>query len=199
MKEGLIKPLIAVDLDDVLADYCNPLIAFHNQTFGTNLARQNFTSYRLWEVWGGTSEEATRKVYHFHNTDYFRNIVPVQGAVEGINILTKQYNLVIITSRFTDFMEYTSEWLKKFFPNKFLRVYFTNHWNLITGGTYKKKSDICLEIGAKTILEDSIEYALDCTRRGIRTILLDNPWNQCDDQVGITRVRSWKEIVEKLR
>lgn len=195
MKE---KQIIGVDLDDVLADYCNPLIEFHNQTFGTNLSRQEFKSYRLWEVWGGTQEEATRKVYLFHSTDYFKNIAPVRGSLEGVDVLTKHYNLVIITSRFTDFMEHTRQWLNNFFPNKFSEVYFTNHWNLITGGTYKKKSDLCLEIGAKVIIEDSIEYALDCTKVGIKTILLDNPWNQYKKVRGINRVKSWKQVHQKL-
>lgn len=64
--------LIRIDLDDVLADFINSLIRFHNQTYGTDLTKDQFHSYNFWEVWGGNREEAIQKVYKFHTTHFYQ-------------------------------------------------------------------------------------------------------------------------------
>lgn len=198
MKEGLIKPLIAVDLDDVLANYSDQLIHFHNKVYKTDLIRKDFRSYNLWEVWGGTKEEATRKVHQFHTTDYFKNIKPVVGARRTIAALNDTHQFIILTSRFLEIQNETQDWLNRHFPNKFFGMYFTNHWSL-TGGVYKKKSDFCQELGAKIIIEDSLEYSTDCANFGIKALLLDKPWNQtAKDHPLVVRINSWREILQRL-
>ncbi len=75
---------IAVDLDEILAEFLASVIAFHNDTYKTKLSKSDFHSYKYWEVWGGNRDEAIQKVYDFHQTPYFQNIKPVAGAIEAI-------------------------------------------------------------------------------------------------------------------
>jgi len=91
--------LIAIDLDEVLAEFIDSFIEFHNAVYGTNLTRNNFFSYKFWEAWGGTRKEAINKVYEFHKTPYFKNIKPVEGAIEGVKKIGKKNKLIVITSR----------------------------------------------------------------------------------------------------
>lgn len=194
--------LIGVDLDDVLADYIPALCEFHNATYGTSLARENFHSYSFWEVWGGTKEEARKKAIEFRNSSYFDNIQPVAGSIEGVDVLKKSHNLVIITSRST--IDKTNEWLNKHFPNKFSGVYFShNHY---TGKGTREKSDICLDLGVNAMIEDNLEYSLDCALKSIKVLLFNSPWNNQIYKVPllkrfllakIKRIGSWKEIIEK--
>lgn len=60
------KPIIACDLDEVLADFTSVLADFHNVTYGyeegQKLSAKSFHSYHFHEVWGGTPQDCAVKV-----------------------------------------------------------------------------------------------------------------------------------------
>ena len=189
---------IAIDIDDVLADFTNSLIRYHNDTYGTSLTIEQFGSYRFWEVWGGTKQEAIKKVKDFFKSHYSDNIVPVDGSVNCVNLIVPNNELIIVTSRPPYLVKKTQNWVQKYFPNIFLATYFTN--NHYTGwGQIKRKSDLCLDLSIDIIIEDSLEYALECSEERIHVLLLTRPWNKSWYLPHrITRVQSWEEILEKL-
>ena len=58
-----VKPIIAIDVDDVLALFIDSICDFHNEFFeGTKFSPNLFFSYDFHHVWGGTSEECSLKV-----------------------------------------------------------------------------------------------------------------------------------------
>jgi len=192
--------IVGVDLDEVLANFVPCLLNFHNKKYGTDLTREQVHTYDLWKVWGGTIEEAIRKVREFYQSDEFRQILPVNGSQEGIDVLREKNELVVITSRPHDIKEETRAWLDQYFPGKFLQVYHTNDWAPAGSGKRKtEKPDICHNLGAGIFIEDNIEYAIACAEKGVRAFLLDCPWNQADSlPERVTRVKSWRELIEKL-
>lgn len=44
------RKTIAIDLDEVLGFFIDPLCTFHNETYNTQLRRHDFTSYKFAEV-----------------------------------------------------------------------------------------------------------------------------------------------------
>jgi hypothetical protein len=58
----MTKPIIAVDIDEVLAYFVPAVALFHNETYSTDLTAESFFSYEFTEVWGGTSDETCDKV-----------------------------------------------------------------------------------------------------------------------------------------
>ncbi len=56
------KPVIAVDIDEVLAFFLPAVANFHNENYESNLTAESFFSYEFHQVWGGTPEETTDKV-----------------------------------------------------------------------------------------------------------------------------------------
>ncbi len=188
---------IGIDLDEVLADFLPALIEYHNDTYGTSLAREQFGSYRFWETWGGTREEAIQKVYDFHKTPYFENMKPIFGSQEAVKILKQKNNLAIITSRQDDISEATKRWITKHFPNTFSEIYFANHYS--QNGISKTKKQICDHAGIEVLIEDSQEYALECLDPKRRIVLINCPWNK-DYKLPqeIYRVDSWKEIIKSI-
>ncbi len=57
------KPVVAVDIDEVLAQFIPSLATFHNEVYGgTALTSESFVSYEFHHVWGGTKEECSHKV-----------------------------------------------------------------------------------------------------------------------------------------
>lgn len=57
-----LKPVIAFDMDEVLARFAHSLAQFHNDRYGSELREESFTSYHFHEVWGGTVADCNQKV-----------------------------------------------------------------------------------------------------------------------------------------
>ncbi len=50
------------------------------------------------------------------------------------------------------------------------------------------------------MIEDTKEHSELCAKDGIKTFLLDKPWNQhCVEHENIIRVKDWNEILERLK
>jgi len=188
---------IGIDLDEVIADFLPALIEYHNTTYGTHLNREQFQSYKFWENWGGTREEAIQKVYDFHQTPYFKNIKPVMGVQETIDILKQNHELFVITSRQDKVAEATKEWIAQHFPNTFSGVYFANHYSQT--GEPITKNKICDSLGIDIMIEDSPEYALECFQPNRKIFLINCPWNKDTDlPEEVFRVNSWEEILNNI-
>ena len=206
---GAHKQTLAVDLDEVLCEFVKGLCEFHNEAYSTSLAVQDFHSYIFREVWGGTEEESTRKILEFFTSDHFtKNLKCVAGAQEAMETLGKHFRLVVVTSRQLAIENDTRIWLDKYFPNVFDQVVFGNHWGL--EGRKVSKPELCQAVGAQTLIDDNLTYALQCSSAGIRVLLFDLDgtymWNKTPDSSPVAqalpsnvhRVASWNEVCEIL-
>ena len=61
------------------------------------------------------------------------------------------------------------------------------------------KSGFCLDNEIPIILEDNLEYAIDCAESGIKVVLFNRPWNKKSHHKDIFRVDNWKEALEVIR
>lgn len=75
-------------------------------------------------------------------------------------------------------------------------VIFSGHDSSKKG---KNKSEICVGKKIKLMIEDASHHALDCANLGINVILFDKPWNKNVTHKNITRVKSWKEVLEIIK
>ncbi|MCC7574247.1 hypothetical protein KO361_01530 [Candidatus Woesearchaeota archaeon] len=188
---------IGVDLDEVLCEFLSGLIDFHNSVYGSSLVFDDFFSYNFWEVWGGDVEEAKLKVFAFYESDFFKNLKPVKGAVEGVKALGEIHELFIITARQEFIADKTKVWLDLFFPGLFKGLIIVNH--LSNSGVSRSKGDVCDELNISVMIEDSFGYAVDCLRNDRLVILFNKPWNVNKGIVkGIVRVNSWEDCVRVI-
>ena len=188
---------IAIDIDEVLGGFMPNFIKFYNDKYKTNLIMNELPSYYLYNFLNVTKEDIIQRVYDFHKTDYFKNIEPIKDSQESVKKLKENNELFIITSRQNDVIKETEYWINENFPNIFSKIYFTN--NLSKNGESKTKKEICDLIGADVLIEDSFEYCLECISSNRKIFLLDYSWNRdCNLPKEITRVYSWKEIMEKI-
>jgi uncharacterized HAD superfamily protein len=187
---------IAIDVDEILANFMDAIIDFHNETFGTSLVKAQFRSFDLNEGWGGTMDEAIAKVHQFHTTHHFANIQPVPGAVDAIQYLKQKHQLHVVTARQTVVTKETHEWLDRYFPGAFASVHLTNSHGL--SGIKRLKKDVCQEIHADVFVDDSLENVAQCSELGIPIFMLDYPWNQGSLPKNVHRVFSWTEIVDGI-
>ena len=188
---------IGIDVDEIIADTLTQIIEFHNGTYGTALKRADFRSYNMWEVWGGSEEEAVRKWHEFFETNHFSSINPIAGALPALEILRENgHELFAITARPHIISEQTEDWIRVHYPDLFSGIYFSNRHGL--AGIKKKKSELCVELGVTVLIEDDIYHATDCATNGIDVLLFDYPWNQGKLPECVRRVFSWDDVIRMV-
>ena len=188
---------IGVDMDGVISNCIDPLLNYYNRTYGTDYTREQVKSHNLRELWGGTREEEIKKSYGFFKSLYFKDIKPIPGSVETIDVISKNNELFLVTARPFKIEKETKEWIKKYFPEMFKNVILTNEFSL--NGNNEKKVDIYFEMGIKLVIEDCLTNAIDCAINGIDVYLLDAPWNRSERlHARIERVKNWKEILNRM-
>lgn len=177
VQSSKIKPVVAVDIDEVLAFFIPALANFHNFNYGTSLTSENFVSYQFHEVWGGSKEECSSKVELFFESTHFETIEPIPGAFEALKKLQADFDLQIVTARQHKQEQLTREWVGKYFPDIFTAFHFGNHY--ATSGRSRSKPEMCAEIGALLLIDDNFIYATQCAKVGIPVILFgDYAWNR---------------------
>lgn len=188
-----MKPVIAVDVDDVLANFISALVLFHNHTYNTSLTPANFHSYDFHHVWGGTKEEANAKMDLFFESSYYYDVQPIPQAREALQILAQHFELHVVTARHNAIQESTRQFISTHYPNIFVEVHFGNMY--MTDGTARKKSEICRAINAQLLIDDSLFHAMDCCNNGILSILFGNyAWN-CNEPGGYVVHTSSREVI----
>jgi 5'(3')-deoxyribonucleotidase len=189
--------MIALDMDEVIAELLKATNSYYNNKHDTNFKLSDFDNYDWWNVWRISKEKAVEEFYSFMESPQSKEIKPVEGAIDAIKKLRGHHDLVIITSRQEEFKDNTLEWVKMYIPGLEDNIYFTNTLSKIYTPT--KKSDIALELGVDILIDDQPKYIHDCVEKGIKGLLYDAPWNQTVlPNKNIIRVYSWDDVLNEL-
>ena len=190
------KRKIGIDIDDVVVVSLKRYLKFFNLKLGKNLEFEDIVKYHVWDLTDSVSkEECLSMVIEVHNSENENNVEMVKGAKEAIWNLAKNYKIFFITSRPPSVKEHTSTLFKKIFLNLDFEIIFSGE---IHGG--KTKSEICLENEINVIIEDNAGYALDCAKKGIKSFLLEKPWNQqYEKHENLIKVKNWDNILNQLK
>lgn len=191
-----MKPIIAVDIDDVLLPHFQDLINWYNRTYGTKvtLADNNGTDPRPWGT--DTDEEAIRRVHHYFETAEFRDALPFTEAKEVLFRLSGHYRLIVISARDSLIEEMTRDWLKRHFSELVHDAHFTARYSL--EGKKREKGDVCREVGAAYLIDDSLDNALSAAAAGVDTLLFGTyPWNEAATlPPKVIRCADWPAVEE---
>ena len=196
------KRVIAVDLDEVLGEFVPQLLQYHNTHYGTQLRLSDFHSYNFMEVWGGTRDEAVAKVYHFFTTPFFLHMPPIPAAYDTLHALSDRFMYHIVTARQHFIEPQTRTWIAEHYPNLFTSLLFGNHYGQT--GAARSKADMCREIGASVLIDDSADHARSVSGVVDWVVLFDREgtymWNkgrkEYDENMpaNVKRMHSWDEI-----
>jgi len=189
---------IAVDIDNVLLDIMNPLIDYHNREYNTKHTRDMFQKHNLEVVWGGTKKDTFDEIDRFYETEEFKNIKPVYGAVPAIKKITEKHQLHAVTSRTVTTAQITRYQLEKYFPRCINDISYANSFS--NNHTSIEKLFYFNKVGANLIIEDCVDHVKNLPS-GMKAIILDYPWNQVELPENVERAMDWKhvlEIIEKI-
>ncbi|MCT6923648.1 5'-3'-deoxyribonucleotidase [Metasolibacillus sp.] len=170
-----MRKSIAIDMDQVLANFYKKLCTTCNERFGTSYTDEEFI--------GGTRrnlpDEQMKKLYGFMNeADFFGDLELLdQDAIEVVKNLQEHYDIFIATAAMEVPGSFNAkyDWLERYFP-------FINKQNIVFCGT---KSVIHTDY----LIDDS-PYQLEAFKG--TGILYSMPYNQTTE--GFIRMNNWKEI-----
>lgn len=189
------KQTIAIDVDEVLFPFVPEFTKFHNSTYGTSVSIDDFLSYEFEEVLGLPVEEVIKRIYAFHDVDDM-HVEPLSEAQSAIRTLSNRYRLVIITARNPTYEISTRAWIEKNFPAVFSEIVLVGHPSTVAD--YRSKAEVCKEMNAIALVDDSLNHVLKCNEVGVQGILFgDYPWSSQNDVTeDVVRCKNWQAVVE---
>ena len=119
--------------------------------------------------------------------------------MQVLNKLSSKYHLAVVSARFASTASETQAWIDHYFPNIFDDV-ILGVSDPMADKRPQRKADLCLEMGAKTLIDDQLVHALECNDLGIDAILFGNLAHNQSKQLPsrVIRVEDWKAIGELL-
>ncbi len=195
------KPIIAVDIDDVIAAHAEALIEFGNKKWGTNLTLKDYDEHwaKMWQI---DAAEVEKRVTELNEAGFTREFKHYPDAVKVLAELAKRYKLVILTSRRREMSKDTLEWVEKYYPNIFSEIHFAGIWDnfkepyhLMTNAT---KAKICQEIGADYLIDDQLKHCVAAAEAGVKGLVFgEYHWNRAKKlPKDVIRVKDWQAILE---
>ena len=194
------RPRIAVDVDEVLAQFLLSLNSYYAERFGKQYHIEHYDEYYFCKVWNCSPEASNDIVHQFFESHHFRDgIVPVPGALDVLKKLQSKCDLVVVTSRQTAIQDATLRWIEAHYPGIFTELYFCNHFAL--EGESFTKAEIMKKHGIDMLIDDNKNYALESAEEGLDVILFGSyPWNDaCADHEKIQRCNGWDDIYEYVK
>ncbi len=187
------KPIVAVDIDNVLAAHAGALIGVYNKLYDTSYQADDYDEKWSW-IDSDDKVRAFRK--EILSSGVHRSMDVVPGSSESAKRLHEQFSLVIVTARWPEVSDITNAWVQKNFSGLFQDVHLTEVFTGQANGTKKSKADICNEIGAKYLIDDNIGHCKIAGEAGIQCVLFgDYGWNQAETLPANTvRCREWQEV-----
>lgn len=175
----MMKPRIAIDMDDVLADTVGKFIDIYRRDFDTEALPTVFREKSFHEL---LEKDVYKKLADYvHEPGFFTDIAVMPGAQEVTRELSEKYDL-FVTSAAMEFRNSLSEkydWLDEHFPHI--------HW---------KNRVFCGDksiIRADVMIDDMPYNLVSFQGKGL---LFDAPHNR--ENSLFQRVHSWEDVAKVL-
>lgn len=192
----MAKPIIAVDVDDVLAASAIAWVKHSNDRWDTNLTVDDYLED--WATMWQLDHVATRvRADQLFDERVLRDFDPDAQAAAVLTKLSERFTLVIATSRRTSSRDDTLEWLDKHFNGIFSDVHMSGIFDSSLEGTVElTKSEMIQRIGADYLIDDQFKHCQAVAGHGGKAILFgDYTWNRVDElPIGVTRCADWLAV-----
>lgn len=168
-----LRPVIAIDCDDVLINASQHLVDEYNRRHGTavQLANAHMSKNGEWEA---DRDEVFRRLQAIQDADAFGEIQPRDDALEVIPRLAARFDLHLVTARQEAILSVTERMLEKHFPGCFVGV---NHT-----GPDKSKGEVCARINAVAMVDDNIRHLESAYRYGATSLIWFGDYLWHDEQ-----------------
>lgn len=190
------KPIIAIDIDDVIAQNALAFVQYSNQKYGTNLAIDDYQEHWA-EVWKVEQDEAKKRAFEYHESGHIATYNVIEGAYETLKQLSRRFKLIAITSRRNSINKLTREWIQKYYPDIFDDIVFCGFFDSEKFGVHLTKGDLAKNLDTKYFIDDQLKHVLAVAQNGIKSLLFgEYYWNKIDNlPENVVRVKNWQEVI----
>src|SRR6478609_10025359 len=173
----MTKQVIAIDIDDVVADTTDALRILVNERTGANLTTEHYHNIGGGDYWSYYERVwATHGLAEQINFDDFaaemivdQSTVPLlPGAEFALHELSNKFHIVFITARDKAWEAATRQWFIDHFEKDDLELYFCE---LRTNAKAKTKGQLCKELGAEYLIDDNVDHCRSAINEGVEPIL----------------------------
>ena len=190
------KPILAIDLDDVLAPLIQDFCDYLNHKYGTNIQiGPGFSYFGVEKLIGISAEELVVRLEEYFESDIYHRVEPFEGAIDALSDLSRKYDLILITARPDTVRNVSERWLESHFPETFKHTHFVG-----LSKDSPTKLSVMDRYDAVGLIDDNLHNIEDVAAAGKKAILFgDYHWNQIHKlPAGVVRARDWEEVLEKL-
>lgn len=181
---------IGFDLDGVVVDFNGSFLYIAQKKFNIlhGVTSKDVVRYEYSECINISNDLCWEIVDYVLQNPLECNLGPIKGAVETLTLLSNYMDLLFVTARKDKNIKQTKKAIYSYFPdvdkNKIKIVH--------TRGS--KKYEVLKKFGTEYFVDDRTRNCRFLEQNGIKSLLLDSPWNQSDEP--FLRVNGWDEISE---
>lgn len=166
---------LLIDMDSVIVDLMSEWHRRYNEDYGDDLTVERVL---CWQSEKYVKPECGLKIYDYlDQPGLFRNLKPLPHALEVLERLSGEYDILIVTSSRTHAFTEKEQWVDKNLP-------FIGKHNLIFA---HRKDMICGDL----LFDDAPHNLSAFARTGRMSVAMDYPYNR---EIDVPRVRSWLEF-----
>ncbi len=166
------KPLLILDLDEVLFDTIGTVNHVYNQIHKTKFSRDDFHCYHWHDIWGISLDEALTFIDWFF-IQYPTAIRPIQKAQDAVEELSRKYHIQSVTARPEHIREGTEIAVKTYFP-QIGDIHMVSSYR----GEQRLKSEVIASLNAHAFVEDQFHHVEDVAPHVHLAVLINTPWNK---------------------
>jgi 5'(3')-deoxyribonucleotidase len=192
------KPVIAVDIDDVLSHTAQAIIDYGNERWGHANTLDDFSEH-LAEMWQVDAEESHQRWEEFMTSGVIEVYDVVPKAKDALEKLTQNYRLVAVTARRDSLLGITEEWLNSNYPGLMSDLIGAQIYGAGKIDAHVlTKAEVLQRISANYLIDDQPKHCIGAAEVGIPSVLYGGyPWNkQAEIPDLVTRCDTWHDVLE---
>lgn len=189
---------IGIDIDDTITKTSEELDILAKE-YTENILKRKFELNKIEVIdpmwakylynWNDQEEKAFWDLYY---EKAMTNVKPKDGAIETINNLAKNNEIIVITARWENengkIATITRNWLQK---------YGIKYNKLFLG--YEDKRELVRANNIEIFIDDNYKTCKLVSETNVRTLIMDSRLNRNMKDDKLERVFSWQDIEEKLK